>query len=381
MRIESYSPSVEVYVAAIGKGGVAEYYDVSCDVTSCRVTRAENGISTFSVKLQNKNGKYNNRFLPMDVVTIYATKRGKRQQLLTGYINSVTRFTLYPQDFEISGSCSLYRLQKLYWDSGLLSSVQLLTEQREMSFDANWTNYTSLIYKLVCIIGGMPSNILVGDVPPDVIGWIRGLYAANQTAYDDIKGRVNAFYDMLTTTTTGLLGASSTTGSVFMGGGKASAAVIEKAVQWALQIAADERVGYDWYHGRGEGILEGKQTDLDCSSLVYWSLVASGGWTEDQLGGYPFATGGMTSVLTRNGFAKVAWDKNPSSLQRGDILWQETPWGHTEIYVGDGKAVGAHIGETGNVEGNKYGDQTGDEVSVADVGTTFSHYFRYTGGA
>ena len=369
MRTLSYSPSIEAYVAVSGKDGAVTYYDISPDISNCRVSRQENGISTFSIKLQNKGGKYNNLFTPMDRVTIYANKRGVKQQLLTGYINSVTRFTLYPQDFSISGSCSIYRLQKLYWDSGLVSSYSLFADGDELSISKNWTNYSSLIYKLVCVVGGMPSNILIGDVPQSVVDWAMALFAAKQSDYEDMRSRIEAFYEVLSSTNMGVVG------GVSAGGGQAGAKAIEDAVEWMLKIAADDRIGYDWYKGRGEGILEGRAVDLDCSSLIFWGLVASGGWTREELGGTPFSTYTMTDILTRNGFTKVGWDGNASSLTRGDILWSNS---HTEMYIGNNQTVGAHIAETGDVTG-KSGDQTGNEVSVSLVGNVFSHYFRFTG--
>lgn len=200
MRIMSYSPSVEAYVAVSGKGGAISYYDISPDITRCSVSRKSDGTSTFDMRLQNKNGKYNNLFTPMDRITIYATKRGERCQLLTGYINTVTRFTLYPEDFSMSGNCSLYKLQNLWWDSGLVSSYKLLTDASEMSISKDWTNYSSLIYKLVCVVGGMPSNIMVGEVPQSVIDWARNIFAAKQSDYDDMRSNVEAFYEVLSKT-------------------------------------------------------------------------------------------------------------------------------------------------------------------------------------
>ena len=369
MRILSYSPSVEAYVAVTGRDGEVEYYDVSPDIISCSINRNEGSAATFSIRLQNKGNKYTNRFTPMARVTIYATKRGERFQMLTGYIQTVTKFTLYPQDFSMSGSCSIYKLQKTYWDPSLDASYKLLANADELSISKNWTDYSSMIYKLVCVVGGMPSNIIVGSVPQDIIDWAKELYAAKQTDADDMRSRIDAFYDMLSNTNQGVIG------SATAGGGQAGSQAVEAAVEWMLKIAEDDRIGYDWYKGRGEGILEGRPVDLDCSSLIYWGLVASGGWTRDELGGTPFSTYTMTDILTRNGFTKVGWNGNSSVLVRGDILWSDS---HTEMYIGNDQTVGAHIAETGDVSGES-GDQTGDEVSVSHVSTVFSHYFRFTG--
>ena len=60
------------------------------------------------------------------------------------------------------------------------------------------------------------------------------------------------------------------------------------------------------------------------------------------------------------------------SLEPGDILWRS---GHTEVYIGDGKNVGAHIAETGGVNG-KPGDQTGHEVDVGATGSNWTKIYR-----
>ena len=196
MRVLSYSPSVEAYVAASDG-----YYDLSPDIIRCNVSRQENGTSTFSLTLQNKNGKYNGRFMPMDRITIYATKRDKRQQLLTGYISTVTGYTLYPQDFSISGFCSLYQLQKTWWDSGLVKSQQLL--QRTDWYDSQDAGMSSLVRRLITVIGGWnPSNVIIDEgVPHGILEWARELYNAKQTDYEYLKGSVEEFYAMLSGST------------------------------------------------------------------------------------------------------------------------------------------------------------------------------------
>ncbi len=124
-----YSPWVKVLVAhCSGPGGQYEYYDVSEDVTDCTVSRKVGDASDFSVKLLNNNGKYNNLFEPMDLVTIYATKEGNTTRLITGYMTNVSKFTLYPGDYSFRGKCSLYRLQKLYWDPYLKRSIEVFNQ-------------------------------------------------------------------------------------------------------------------------------------------------------------------------------------------------------------------------------------------------------------
>jgi hypothetical protein len=87
----------------------------------------------------------------------------------------------------------------------------------------------------------------------------------------------------------------------------------------------------------------------------------------------------MASALKACGFYRV---KNVdlssgAGLVRGDILLN--PVTHTEIYIGDGRTVGAHGSETGGKYG-KAGDQTGNEISVQKYrNKDYKEVWRYGG--
>lgn len=129
---------------------------------------------------------------------------------------------------------------------------------------------------------------------------------------------------------------------------------VERMVQHAIEIARDDYYGYSWadrwYHNR------------DCATLVYDSATAGGfevGWGPD---GTRY-TGTMIDDFTAVGF--TCHDYGDVDPFRGCIFIRD-PWGsggHTEICIGDGQTVGAHIAETGGVYGED-GDQTGYEISV-----------------
>lgn len=133
-------------------------------------------------------------------------------------------------------------------------------------------------------------------------------------------------------------------------------------VQWMINFAADESHGYD----QGNRYLP----DVDCSSFVYYALL-NNGFTKEQLGASAFATDGMGSKLQAAGFTAHAF--NASELKRGDIL--VSPGHHTEVYVGDGKTIGAHISENGGIYAGQQGDQTGGEVSIANL-KNYDYYYR-----
>jgi hypothetical protein len=124
--------------------------------------------------------------------------------------------------------------------------------------------------------------------------------------------------------------------------------VIEKAIQWAVGIAADNTHGYDQIHRWGP--------DYDCSSLVISSYRAAG----LELKGATY-TGNMRAAFIKNGFKSIPYKKG-MSLFRGDVLLNEKH--HTALYIGDGKIVQASINEKGKITGGKTGDQTGGEIAV-----------------
>lgn len=141
---------------------------------------------------------------------------------------------------------------------------------------------------------------------------------------------------------------------------------IESMIDHAVAIANDDSHGYSW--------ADRWDVDRDCSSLMYDSANAAG---------YPVGrgndktryTGTMIDDFTAAGF--TCYDYGAVDLERGDILLRD-PWGaagHTEMYLGDGLTVGAHIAETGDVYGQP-GDQTGNEISVANNPGNWNYILR-----
>lgn len=360
MKILSYSPKVEVYIEAFGRYS-STTYDVSEDVVSGSVSRNVDAPSTFSLKLQNPQRKYNGVFTPMDRIAVYLTKT-ERQCVLTGYLTDVDVFTLYEQDMEISGSCSLYRMQKTYWDPGLFESRRLFSDQ--YSGSKEWDDFTSVIYRLVHNVGGWDDGkILIGEIPQEILDFARELFEAKKAEYAQAIDMADEFYEVLRTSGPQVVsGSQSSSGGVSAGVGQASSEGLERAVQWAISIANDNSHGYSMPNRMGN-------PDYDCSSLVYYALI-QGGWSPEQLGGtYPFTTYTM-DVLNGCGFTKVSYNGDPSSLERGDILWNS---GHTAIAIGGGQLVEASWDYDGVA-----GDSSGKEVHTGNVYSDFTHYYRFT---
>ena len=127
---------------------------------------------------------------------------------------------------------------------------------------------------------------------------------------------------------------------------------IQKMVDEAVKIAKDDSHGYSQYRR-----WPAQGTDFDCSSLMYW-VAHESGYNVPINSGY---TGTMLSDFKKAGWTAVAFDGNLDDLEPGDILLNVSD--HTEMYIGDGKFVGAHIAETGGIDGQP-GDQTGNEISI-----------------
>lgn len=137
-------------------------------------------------------------------------------------------------------------------------------------------------------------------------------------------------------------------------------------VKWMIDFAADDRHGYSMSNRT-------MNPDVDCSSFVYYALL-NNGYTKQQLGGYPFATATMPNILTSIGFEQIPYEE--SKLQEGDIVWHPAgfnghKYGHTEVYVGNGKNVGAHTNRDG-----KAGDSSGTEVNVGKISRKYKSIFR-----
>ena len=81
----------------------------------------------------------------------------------------------------------------------------------------------------------------------------------------------------------------------------------------------------------------------------------------------------MKNAFIKCGFEWIPGTPNMEDLLPGDVLLSERD--HTEMYIGDGKNVGAH----GNFD-NVNGDSSGKELSVSDYPKRqWDGVLRYTG--
>lgn len=137
--------------------------------------------------------------------------------------------------------------------------------------------------------------------------------------------------------------------------------LIDKYIAKAEEMAKDDKIGYSQSKRK-------LNPDVDCSSFVYYALTKGG---VKNLGDSPFNTSSMDDPMSKAGFTKTDFDGSADKLQKGDVVWRD---GHTEIYIGDNKTVGAHEDTDG-----KDGDSKGDEVSEVPFdygGGKYTSYYR-----
>lgn len=133
--------------------------------------------------------------------------------------------------------------------------------------------------------------------------------------------------------------------------------------KWMLMVDEAVRICNDDSHGYSQS--RRWSPDYDCSSLMFHCADIAGYGVDMH---DPRYTGSMIPKFTACGFTKMAFDR--SKLAPGDVLLSHnSSRKHTELYIGDGKTAGAHIAETGGIDG-KAGDQTGNEISVAPLSWT-----------
>lgn len=144
----------------------------------------------------------------------------------------------------------------------------------------------------------------------------------------------------------------------------------EQALQWAINIANDQRHGYSQQNRWGN-------PDYDCSSLVLTAYRKAGADI-----GQATYTGNMRSELLKHGFSDVTASVNLSNcngMQRGDILLYHLSGtqGHTALYAGQGQIVHAR----GQSYGSPASGDQGSEIAVTPYYRgKWATVLRYTGG-
>ncbi len=149
----------------------------------------------------------------------------------------------------------------------------------------------------------------------------------------------------------------------FKNGDITATEAVKDAMEWALKTANDSSHGYSQSTRWGN-------PNYDCSSFVISAYEAAGIPVKEAGATY---TGDMRAAFLKCGFEWIPGNPNVNSLQPGDILLDENS--HTEMYIGNGKNIGAHS----NYDGVN-GDSSGREICVNNY---YSHpwdgVLRYVG--
>jgi len=170
-----YSPSIQVFVATDVPEGVI---DVSNDIVDFELDRVINGVSTFSMTLQNRNYKYTDPtngplIETLNRIAVNMT-RTVSIQTFSGYVTQAPIITILPNAVHIVAKCTLKRLENTFWDSsipelrasllpGMLSSIGTSSQ-----FDDGGTGQGTLNL-LTKVVGWQAEKVHIQKIPSKFI--------------------------------------------------------------------------------------------------------------------------------------------------------------------------------------------------------------------
>lgn len=220
-----YNPHVDVYIKA--DTGI---YDISPYVTNCTITRRTNQVSSASVTFRNPNFKWTNFktkqpdgsmaegpvFHPMDPIIITLTRlRDRPIQVFTGFCDTTPYLQLFPGTCTLEASCTLKRLEHVYWDPGLpfvwnylisrgwqidkaLGGIaKLAQEAKNLSETKTLTDGSIgglLNDILIDVAGWKPDTVFIEELPKDLVAIVEKLFMDIDNA--DTEAR-DEFFDLL----------------------------------------------------------------------------------------------------------------------------------------------------------------------------------------
>lgn len=196
-----------------------------------------------------------------------------------------------------------------------------------------------------------------------------GAYQAEASQHkqrmDQLKEEINAKLGEAsspTLTATAIGGNQTSSGDLQLLSSLSGGSAVENAISTALQIAGDDSHGYSQKTRWGN-------PNYDCSSFVITCWDSAGTGVKDAGATY---TGNMRKAFLKTGLFEWIPMSKVTEYQVGDVLLSENS--HTEMYIGDGKMVGAH----GDRDGRN-GDGSGTEISVVKARRGWDGVLRYIG--
>jgi hypothetical protein len=211
MAVFMYSPAIKIYISTQLNGII----DISDDVTGGTMVRRSDGVSSFNFTLQNPRRKYDTIFTPNDRI-IVMMKRITWLRVYTGYLNAVPLVTAWPQEVQITSSCSLKRLQYWFWDPGLAVSQNMVaTAMAGAKAPDDGGIAAAALAILQNVVGWPASKVHIAGIPQSWNTWAYKIAQAVQADTAQADALAQQFYATLGAI--GLVGGQ-------IGGGAAGAA-------------------------------------------------------------------------------------------------------------------------------------------------------------
>lgn len=176
-----YAPDVAVFVAT-DKYGVQ---DLSSYVTSFSVSRRVNSVSTCTVTIDNKYGRFDRTVRRMDRIVVFL-KRLSYLQVFSGYITEAPWETVVPGDVTLTAECTLKRLAHTYWDPNAYQSQDFFPILRERALQTDDGGAAASMFLLMTIVGGWDKDkIQIQKVPH---AWVQNATEVLTAAREEIIG-------------------------------------------------------------------------------------------------------------------------------------------------------------------------------------------------
>src|SRR6476659_4379840 len=100
-----YSPNIIAHVATADGNEVVLWNDI----LRGQVVRRVDSVSSLSLQLNNKRGRYTGKLSRMDRIVVFAS-RLQYMQVFSGYLDEVPVLDLFPDVCTITATCTLKRL-------------------------------------------------------------------------------------------------------------------------------------------------------------------------------------------------------------------------------------------------------------------------------
>lgn len=179
MPVLLYAPGVKMAVSTVSHGVI----DLTDDLVRGRVTLTENALSSIDITVANHRRKYDGVFTPNDRFFIQMRRVGPYLPILSGYLNKVPKFSIYPRSVNLTGSCTLKRLQYHPWDPGAFESWLLIHNLDQSEDPANEVDagIKGIVMTLLTQVGQWPADsIHIGRLPANWFTTIGDVFSKVQ---------------------------------------------------------------------------------------------------------------------------------------------------------------------------------------------------------